>query len=381
MWSASDLADSWEANRQYLANHTRQSLDQFVDEHPGWFGVVLATTAQTLVEAPMAIGSGFVDVLNLGKGAAEGGWGYLQDGLRFITIVAPLARGGQAVLSRILAVGQGENCTWIAATKALQITGTRPFAALSDLANAAGRPVSATGPAFIDELVAALRALGARLRLLPNPGTLADVERAVAANRNGVTLFSVEWSNPAYRGGVGHTLAAAWNAARGCVVFVDRSGNVVAGLAELERLYPGIGGATPYGTMAFIQNGLIPQASLLKGTVVSSIADAVFLELKTVFAPPPAVADKIKQGPTPQASAPSLMHMVSGGESLSKIALASYGDMFLWPLLFDANRGAIGANPDVIRPGQSLKVPPLSSFTSSQIHDAHVRGKAWRPHR
>src|SRR5690348_4450501 len=176
MWTASDLVDAWEANRQYLADHTRSSLDDFVDEHPGWFGVVLATTAQTLVEAPMAIGSGFVDVLNLGKGAAEGGWGYLQDGLRFITIVAPLARGGQAIISRILAVGQGENCTWIAATKALQITGTRPFAMLSDLASAAGRPVSATGPAFVDELVAALRALGARLRLLPNPQTLADVE-------------------------------------------------------------------------------------------------------------------------------------------------------------------------------------------------------------
>jgi hypothetical protein len=380
MATASDLADWWEKNRQQTAGYSDRALTDYVQAHPGLFAVVVAGSAQTAVEFPMAIGAGFVDLLRLGKGAAEGGFGYLQDGLRFISIAAPLARGGQAILSRVLAAGTLDNCTWIAATKALQATGTRPFALVRDLANAAGLKTSATGGAFIDELLAALRQLGAKVRLLPNPGSLNDVLQAASGNRNGAVVFSVTWRNAAFTPPeVGHSLVAAWDAAANVVRFADRSGRVISSLAELERLYPGIGSATPYGTMAFIENALIPQAALLAGGVGGSIYDAVALQLSVVFSPAPEIVAKARSFPTRTAGQRGVQQAtVAAGDSISKIAQRCYGDMLLWPVIYDANRATVGANPNLVRPGQTLTVPDIGSFTPSQLNAARQRGRNWR---
>ena len=99
MATASDLAEWWEGNRQYLEDWSEDGLSEFVEKHPNYFAVAVATVAQTVVEFPLAIGGGFVDILNLGKGAADGGWGYLQDGLRLVSAVGPLARGGQGIIN------------------------------------------------------------------------------------------------------------------------------------------------------------------------------------------------------------------------------------------------------------------------------------------
>ena len=380
MATASDLADWWEKNRQQTAGYSDRALTDYVQAHPGLFAVVVAGSAQTAVEFPMAIGAGFVDLLRLGKGAAEGGFGYLQDGLRFISIAAPLARGGQAILSRVLAAGTLDNCTWIAATKALQATGTRPFALVRDLANAAGLKTSATGGAFIDELLAALRQLGAKVRLLPNPGSLNDVLQAASGNRNGAVVFSVTWRNAAFTPPeVGHSLVAAWDAAANVVRFADRSGRVISSLAELDRLYPGIGSATPYGTMAFIENALIPQAALLAGGVGGSIYDAVALQLSVVFSPAPEIVAKARSFPTRAPGQRGVQQAtVAAGDSISKIAQRCYGDMLLWPVIYDANRATVGANPNLVRPGQTLTVPDIGSFTPSQLNAARQRGRNWR---
>ncbi len=49
-------------------------------------------------------------------------------------------------------------------------------------------------------------------------------------------------------------------------------------------------------------------------------------------------------------------HEVVSGESLSAIAQHWYGDATLWPRLYEANRNLI-ADPDLIFPGQVLRVP------------------------
>lgn len=49
-------------------------------------------------------------------------------------------------------------------------------------------------------------------------------------------------------------------------------------------------------------------------------------------------------------------HVVVDGDTLSKIALAEYGDAGRWPILFNANRDQIG-DPDLIFHGQRLRVP------------------------
>ena len=49
-------------------------------------------------------------------------------------------------------------------------------------------------------------------------------------------------------------------------------------------------------------------------------------------------------------------HEVQKGETLSKIAQRYYGDASLYTKIFEANRDTI-KNPDVIHPGQVLKIP------------------------
>lgn len=60
----------------------------------------------------------------------------------------------------------------------------------------------------------------------------------------------------------------------------------------------------------------------------------------------------------PKAPAPPAAetYTVVAGDSLSKIAKRVYGDANQWRRIFEANRDQI-ENPDLIRPGQKLKIP------------------------
>ena len=59
---------------------------------------------------------------------------------------------------------------------------------------------------------------------------------------------------------------------------------------------------------------------------------------------------------TPPAQAAST-YTVKSGDSLSAIAKREYGDAGQWRRIFEANRDLI-KNPDLIHPGQELKIPP-----------------------
>jgi nucleoid-associated protein YgaU len=49
-------------------------------------------------------------------------------------------------------------------------------------------------------------------------------------------------------------------------------------------------------------------------------------------------------------------YVVVAGDSLSKIAKRQYGDMNLWRRIYEANRDQI-KDPDLIHPGQKLRIP------------------------
>ncbi len=51
-------------------------------------------------------------------------------------------------------------------------------------------------------------------------------------------------------------------------------------------------------------------------------------------------------------------YTVQGGDSLSKIAKAHYGDAMKYPVIFEANKPML-TDPDKIYPGQVLRIPPL----------------------
>jgi nucleoid-associated protein YgaU len=50
-------------------------------------------------------------------------------------------------------------------------------------------------------------------------------------------------------------------------------------------------------------------------------------------------------------------YTVRPGDSLSKIAKALMGDAKKWRALYEANKEVVGSNPDLIKPGQILKIP------------------------
>jgi len=52
------------------------------------------------------------------------------------------------------------------------------------------------------------------------------------------------------------------------------------------------------------------------------------------------------------------MHEVKSGDTLSKIALAVYGDAMKYTVIFEANKPMLD-DPDKIYPGQMLRIPPL----------------------
>jgi nucleoid-associated protein YgaU len=60
-------------------------------------------------------------------------------------------------------------------------------------------------------------------------------------------------------------------------------------------------------------------------------------------------------GDAPAAGAPRTYTVVAG-DNLSKIAKRFYGDANQWKRIFEANRDII-KNPDLIHPGQTLKIP------------------------
>jgi nucleoid-associated protein YgaU len=62
----------------------------------------------------------------------------------------------------------------------------------------------------------------------------------------------------------------------------------------------------------------------------------------------------------PPVSAPPAekVHVVAKGESLSKIAQKYYGKASLWTKIHEANKDQI-KNPDLIKPGQKLRIPAL----------------------
>ena len=67
-------------------------------------------------------------------------------------------------------------------------------------------------------------------------------------------------------------------------------------------------------------------------------------------APAPAAAD------APVVAPAARTYTVKAGDSLSKIAQREYGDASQWKRIHEANRDLI-PNPDLIHPGQTLKLP------------------------
>ncbi|NOT46916.1 MAG: LysM peptidoglycan-binding domain-containing protein [Acidobacteria bacterium] len=64
-----------------------------------------------------------------------------------------------------------------------------------------------------------------------------------------------------------------------------------------------------------------------------------------------------KQPTNPSQPGGQRIHTVESGDWLSKIAIRYYGDMNKWTVIYDANKGQIGMDPNRIEVGQRLVIP------------------------
>jgi hypothetical protein len=83
-------------------------------------------------------------------------------------------------------------------------------------------------------------------------------------------------------------------------------------------------------------------------------------------------------GPAPVASKTIT---VARNSSLSAIALAEYGSLDLWPLIYDLNKAKMGPNPNLVSMGTTLEIAPLSSYGPAQTAWARSQAPSWRHHR
>ena len=60
---------------------------------------------------------------------------------------------------------------------------------------------------------------------------------------------------------------------------------------------------------------------------------------------------------TSTAKAKAKTYTVKKGDSLSAISRKMYGDASKWKKIYEANKGVIGKNPNLIYPGQKYTIP------------------------
>ena len=64
-----------------------------------------------------------------------------------------------------------------------------------------------------------------------------------------------------------------------------------------------------------------------------------------------------RQGERGGQSATTRTYTVKSGDTLSDIAQSEMGDANRWRELYEANKDAVGDDPDMIHPGLELKIP------------------------
>ncbi len=285
--------DQWRRGNERL---TRETMDSWVNKNPDSVAVAVAVS---LNEGGVQLGNividSFADLLRLGQGFGQGGFGGVaQDGLRLLAIGGPLTKGFAAV-ARMKMVQRvvnplGENCTWVAATQALRISGVKHFAKVEDLVKAAGlESISQTGPAFIKEFGPLLQQLGARVKYVEKIGadnlpvwkSLDEVTTYLKSNPNGTMIFAV---SPAT--GAPHSMIAFLHPTRGLQI-ADRSGRIVKNLSELEDLYPGISDFANGKWQIAHEMLYVENSAIAKDVACSGLTSLLVLEVKAMLIKPP----------------------------------------------------------------------------------------------
>jgi hypothetical protein len=381
MRTASDIADWWD--KQHAIS--KRALDQFVDENPGIFGVVVATAVATAMD----VGKGTVDVLRLGEGAAEGTvGGVAQDVLRALSIAGALGKGAKIIkevaarsrMMKLIVDPGGPRCAYVSATQALRQTGQKAFASVDDLARELGKSVDDLGGASASKIRDFMLQLKARIGPILKFEKWGDVERSVPHDGS-VVSFGVEFAK-----GGGHRLYA-FRDALGRVKIMDRGGR----LGKLPEVFDSLEDmAKKYGrgSVSRFYDGFQLKDLFLKFVGPKGTATLAMEVLSTTIFDNNAVEEVFESYKRGKITGPEIkvvggftIEVTAGNpdkSTLSGIAKAQYGDWNLWPLIFDLNKEKIGPNPNRIKPGMKLLLLPIERYAPAELADARKRAPSWK---
>jgi hypothetical protein len=248
MWVLTDIADWYDRERASNARFLENAANNTDDDLLGalaWTGIGLARVLNT---GAGGFAAGFVDVLRIGDGVKEGGWGYGKDALRALALAGPTLRVGRYALGLVAAVDATPavgNCAWVAASRAARMTGTQHFATVGSLAKTFGLGIQDTGDLGLHGVQQIIQAVGGEAKLLGSVSSFAEVETIARANPDAVVIFPVRFMRSVTQGisgasvqsleGMGHALIA--KNVGGVVFIVDRSGKVYRSLDALAKVY------------------------------------------------------------------------------------------------------------------------------------------------
>lgn len=125
-------------------------------------------------------------------------------------------------------------------------------------------------------------------------------------------------------------------------------------------------GDTPVGLgqLADFENSVGAEIAQLGGEITALQSSGVTqaAPLPQPAAPAPAPTPAAAPAPAPAAAPappPTTTYTVQSGNTLWGIAAHFYGNGVDWPTIYNANKGVIGSNPNLIYRGQVLTIPKL----------------------
>jgi hypothetical protein len=244
MWKFTEIADWWETSRK----QTDRVLDDWVESSNYSDGVmIIAATTKALT----TFGAGFVDILRLGDGVAQGSLkGVGTDAMRALAIfpvgkaVNILKSAKGITLAKVVVDTGGPHCFWVASAKAFAQIGQKfngkLFASVEDIAKALGMSMNTlwTIPNLAAGL-AHLQRLGAKVGTVRAVASTSEIAQMVPRDGS-VVMIAVHL----VKGGrvvAGHAIYAFRNAV-GQIRYMDRTigssaQKIYQSLDEIAALY------------------------------------------------------------------------------------------------------------------------------------------------